>query len=110
MRFGRKAIVLQKWARPVSASRNDMALIKLESRFTQVEPALYRAPPSTRPDVLVVGYPGENIMQARGSTLRCMSAGCMYEVAGRAKLSGDKMLEYRLSTAHGNYTHSRTRP
>ena len=110
MRFGRKAIVLQRWARPGSSSRNDMALVKLESRFRQVEPALYRAPPSTRPDVLVVGYPGENTMQARGSTLRCVPAGCMYEVAGRAKLNEGKMLEYRLSTAQGNYTHSRTRP
>ncbi|KAI4653578.1 hypothetical protein J4E93_001344 [Alternaria ventricosa] len=98
-RFGKTAIVLQEWKRSEFASQNDMALIKLESKFTQVQPALYQAPllpVETR--VLVVGYPGENKTQVRGSCPDCQTAGCMYEVAGEATQATKKLLEYKLST------------
>ncbi|KAI4629845.1 uncharacterized protein J4E87_003032 [Alternaria ethzedia] len=102
-RFGRIAIVLQEWKRSEFASQNDMALIKLENKFTQVTPAVYQVPSlpvETR--VLVVGYPGENKKQVRGSCPRCQTAGCMYEVAGEAKQATEKLLEYKLSTVSGN--------
>ncbi|KAI4956053.1 hypothetical protein J4E91_000263 [Alternaria rosae] len=78
-----------------------MALIKLESRFTQVEPASYHAPSLEKSKVLVVGYPGENTTQVRGSCPLCKRAGCMYEVTGQAEYNAENLLEYRLSTMPG---------
>ena len=109
-RFGKRVIVLQAWQSSGFAWHNDMALIKLESKFTHVEPALYQAPSSATSKVLVVGYPGENTKQARGSCRLCKRAGCMYEVAGQTRYSADNLLEYKLSTMPGKYTSRRPGP
>jgi len=102
-RFGKAAIVLQEWKRSGFDAKYDMALIKLESKFTEVNPALYQAPSLEKTRVLVVGYPGEDTTQVRGSCARCQTAGCMYEVAGEATQTNEKLLEYKLSTLGGKY-------
>ena len=102
-RVGKRVIVPQQWKLSGFAWHNDMALIELETKFTQVKPALYQAPSSAESTVLVVGYPGENTTQVRGSCTRCKKAGCMYEVAGQAKYNARNLLEYKLSTMPGKY-------
>lgn len=100
-RLGARVVVLQEWESSGFAGHNDMALIKLGSRFTQVNPASYQAPSSGESDVLVVGYPGNNTMQVIDACPRCKAAGCMYEVAGQAKYNAELLLEYELSTMPG---------
>ncbi|KAI4692149.1 uncharacterized protein J4E84_003117 [Alternaria hordeiaustralica] len=101
-RFGKRVIVLQAWERSGFAWHNDMALIKLESDFLQVEPALYQAPPLVWSEVLGIGYPGENTTQGSGSCPLCEDAGCMYEVVGGARCEDDGLLECKLLAVSGN--------
>ena len=100
-RPGARVIVLQEWESSDFAWHNDMALIKLGSRFTQVKPASYQAPSPGESDVLVVGYPSNNTTQVLNACPDCKTAGCMYEVAGQAKYNAAKLLEYELSTMPG---------
>lgn len=100
-RFGKRVTVLQEWKRSGFAWHNDMALIELESKFTQVKPALYQAPSLVKSRVLVVGYPGENTTQVNGSCPLCERGGCMYEVAGQARYNSQNLLQYKISTMPG---------
>lgn len=100
---GTRVIVPQEWESSGFTWDNDRALVKLKREVTQAIPASYQAPSSGTSNIIVVGYPGDNTEQARGSTQFCRWAGCMYEVAGEAKLNNEGLLEYELSTMPGEY-------
>ncbi|KAH6878154.1 hypothetical protein BKA58DRAFT_435864 [Alternaria rosae] len=102
-RFCTMFIVRQEWAKSkFTSSQDDRALVVLQHRFTEVKPALYKAPSLGKSDVLVVGYPSENTQQVYDSCKNCQQAGCMYVVKGEAELKVRKLLQYKLSTMPGN--------
>ncbi|KAI4637809.1 hypothetical protein J4E83_000627 [Alternaria metachromatica] len=101
-RFGTMVVVPAKFVVSEYNASYDRALIKVDSIFTQVKPAMYRAPSSGMTKVLVVGYPGNNTSQVRNACSECLWAGCMYVVKGEAELKVQKLLHYKLSTAEGN--------
>ena len=100
-RFGKIAMVPKEWTVRGCDPVKDMALMGLDRGFRHVTPALYKAPSSGKSRVLVVGYPGDNRNQVRGSCSDPEFAGCMYVVKGDAELSVVKLLQYTLSTMPG---------